>query len=71
MKAADLARFLTLAKAGKLYEGHMVIEDLPGRATPEAFVPAIQYQQREHMERSVAYAKNVLDLGVRWRGSTP
>jgi hypothetical protein len=67
MKAGDLARFVALAKAGKPYEGHMVIEDIPGRATPEAFVPAVQYQQKEHMERSVEYAKRVLDLGVRWR----
>ncbi len=66
-RASELARFLALAKAGKPYEGHMVIEDLPGRATPEPFIPAIQFQQREHMERSVAYGKKVLDLGVRWK----
>ncbi len=66
-RASELARFITLAKAGKPYEGHMVIEDLPGRATPEPFIAAIQYQQREHMERSVAYGKKTLDLGVRWR----
>jgi sugar phosphate isomerase/epimerase len=63
----DLARFLALAKKGRPYELPMVIEDLPGRKTPEAFVAAIQYQQREHMERSVEYAKKTLDLGVRWR----
>ena len=66
-RAADFARFLALAKQGRPYEKHMVIEDLPGRKTPEAFVSAIQYQQREHMERSLEYAKNTLDLGVRWR----
>ena len=44
----------------------MVIEDLPGRKTPVAFVSAIQYQQREHMERSLEYAKKTLDLGVRF-----
>jgi sugar phosphate isomerase/epimerase len=66
-RAADFARFLALAKNGRPYENHMVIEDLPGRKTPEAFVSAIQYQQREHMERSLEYAKKALDLGVRWR----
>ena len=66
-RAFEFARFLALVKSGKPYDGHMVIEDLPGRATPEPFVAAIQYQQREHMERSVAYAKKVLDLGIRWR----
>ncbi len=66
-RAAEFARFLALAKKGRPYEGHMVIEDLPGRTTPEPFVAAIQFQQREHMERSVEYGKKVLDLGVRWR----
>lgn len=66
-KASDLARFLALAKQGHPYENHMVIEDLPGRKAPAEFVAAIQYQQREHMERSVDYGKKALDLGVRWR----
>jgi len=66
-RASELARFLELAKKGRPYEGHMVLEDLPGRAMPEAFTSAIQFQQREHMERSIAYARQVLDLGVRWR----
>jgi len=66
-RAADFARFLALAKQGRPYENHMVIEDLPGRKTPEEFVSAVQYQQREHMERSLEYAKKMLDLGVRWR----
>ncbi len=67
MRAADFAKFLDLAKNGHPYEGHQVMEDIPGRALPEPFVAAMQYQQREHMERSVEYAKKVLDLGVRWR----
>lgn len=66
-RADEFARFLALAKKGKSYEGHMVVEDLQGRQTPEPFVAAVQYQQREHMERSVGYAKKTLDLGVRWR----
>ncbi len=66
-RARDLSRFLALAKKGRPYELPMVIEDIPGRKTPEAFVAAIQYQQREHMERSVEYGKKMLDLGIRWR----
>ena len=40
---------------------------LQGRAIPPHFLEAIQYQQREHMERSIDYARKTLDLGVRWR----
>ena len=69
-RSRDLSRFLALAKKGRPYELPMVIEDLPGRKTPDAFVAAIQYQQREHMERSVEYAKKVLNLGVRWRAAS-
>jgi sugar phosphate isomerase/epimerase len=67
-KAPDLARFIKLAKQGKAYEGHVVIEDLPGRPVPPHFAEAVKFQQKEHMERSIAYAKNVLGLGVKWRG---
>jgi 3-oxoisoapionate decarboxylase len=66
-RAADLARFLALAKSGHPYENHMVVEDLAGRQTPAPFVEAIKFQQRDHLERSVEYARKALDLGVRWR----
>ena len=66
LRAADFARFLALAKKGGPYERHMVIEDVPGK-TAEPLTAALTYQQREHMERGVEYAKKVLDLGVRWR----
>lgn len=66
-RSANFARFLALMKQGHPYEGHMVIEDLPGRQTPEYFASAIQFQQRDHMERSIEYAKKVLGLGNRWR----
>jgi 3-oxoisoapionate decarboxylase len=65
VKAADFARFLALAKRGRPYDGHVVIEDLQGRQIPPHFLPAIQFQQRDHMERSIAYARKVLGLGVR------
>jgi len=67
MHANDLARFMALARRGRPYEGHVVIEDLPGKPVPPQFLAAVQYQQREHMERSVEYGKKVLNLGLRWR----
>jgi hypothetical protein len=66
-RAPEFARFLALAKRGGPYDKPIVLEDLPGVHLPEAYVAAIQYQQRDHMERSVAYGKNTLNLGVRWR----
>jgi sugar phosphate isomerase/epimerase len=66
MRAQDLARFLGLAKHGHPYEGHMVIEDVPGKQ-PEAIAAALQFQQQDHMERGLEYAKKSLDLGVKWR----
>ena len=45
-----------------------MMED-PSGPVPAALVAAIQYQQREHMQRSLAYAKDELGLGVRWRNS--
>jgi 3-oxoisoapionate decarboxylase len=66
MRASDLARFLALTKHGRPYEGHMVIEDVPGK-TPEPIAGALQYQQRDHMQRGVEYARKTLDLGIKWR----
>ncbi|MCC7154651.1 MAG: sugar phosphate isomerase/epimerase [Bryobacterales bacterium] len=66
-RASELSRFLAIARQGHPYENHMVIEDLPGRQTPAQFVAAIQFQQRDHMERGIEYAKKTLDLGNRWR----
>jgi len=66
-RAADLARFMALAKRGQPYEKNMVVEDLQGRSTPPHFSEAIQFQQREHMERSIDFARKTLDLGVKWR----
>ncbi len=66
-KASSFARFLALAKSGHPYERDMVIEDAPGKTNKPEFAAALQYQQREHMERSVEYARKTLDLGVKWR----
>ena len=35
---------------------------------PPPFVEAVQFQQREHLERSLRYARETLGLGRRWRG---
>jgi sugar phosphate isomerase/epimerase len=67
MRASDLARFLALAKQGHPYNGHMVIEDIPG-TRPEPISAALQFQQRDHVERGIEYARKVLDLGIKWRG---
>src|SRR5262249_46880739 len=64
LKASTLARFLALAKSGHPYEREMVIEDVAGRSTIEPYAAALQYQQKDHMERSVEYGKKVLELGV-------
>ena len=66
-RSADLARFLTLAKKGAPYDKPVVNEDLLGRKLPDYLIPAIQHQQRDHMERSLRYAKHQLGLGRRWQ----
>jgi hypothetical protein len=66
-RAADLARFLELAKSGVPYDKPVVNEDLLGRRLPDHLIPAIRQQQLDHMERSLEYAKKSLDLGRRWR----
>lgn len=64
-RAKDMSRFLALAKKGRAYEKAMVVEDVPGR--PDAYTEALKFQQVEHMERSLAYCRKELGLGVRWR----
>lgn len=66
-RAGELARFLDLARKGRPYEGHMVIEDLQGRQTPPQFAEAVGFQQKDHVERGLEYAKSVLGLGEAWR----
>jgi len=64
MPAADFARFVALAKAGHPFLGTMVIEDAPGPKN-EIFTAALREQQRVDLERSFAYAKKVLGVGMR------
>ena len=62
MTAADFARFLSLVKNGHPFTGSMMSRDQP----PE-YAAAMREQQRFDLERSLEYAKKVLDLGVCWR----
>ena len=64
-RAQEYARFLTIARRGRPYEKHVVQEDLTGRPIPAPYQLALNYQQKEHMERSIAYAREVLKLGIR------
>ncbi len=63
--AWEFARFVALAKSGHPYIGPMVI-GAPGEQSP-SIKAALQEQQRADLERSLAYAKNVLGVGVRWK----
>jgi len=61
-KAAELARFVALAKKGKPFMGSMIIAG--GQGPPEYEV-ALREQQRVDLERSLDYASKVLGLGLR------
>jgi len=63
MPASSFARFVALAKSGRPFEGHMVIEDVEGRAPAPQFREALVYQQRYDLERSFKYAKEKLGVG--------
>ncbi len=64
-RAAEYARFVALAKRGRPYEKPVVQEDVTGRVAPAPYQAALAYQQKEHMERSIRYAREVLKLGIR------
>jgi 3-oxoisoapionate decarboxylase len=68
-KAKDFTRFLALAKRGGPYGGHVVTEDLYGQPVAPQFLTAVQYQQRDHVERGVAYAREKLGLGIRHKAA--
>jgi hypothetical protein len=65
-RAAEFARFVALAKAGRPFMGQMIIEDAGTKVPPE-YDAALKEQQRLDLERGLEYAKKVLDVGVRWR----
>lgn len=64
-RAREYARFVALAKRGRPYEAPVIQADVPGQKTPDAYLPALAAQQKEHMERSLRYAVEKLHLGVR------
>ena len=63
MAAADLARFIALAKRGHPFEGLMVMTDSMENP-PAEYVAALKEQQRKDLERSVLYAREKLGLGL-------
>lgn len=64
--ASEFARFTALARHGHTFDGFMVVED-GAKTPPEEFKGALREQQRIDLERSLEYAKKVLNAGVRWR----
>ncbi len=64
-RASEFARFLTIAKKGRPYEKPVVEMDIVGQQAPPTIQAALAYQQKEHMERSIRYAREVLKLGIR------
>jgi hypothetical protein len=64
-RSRDLGRFLQLAKRGRPYTKPHVEADVP--EVRERYMEALKVQQFEHMERSLDYCRNPLDLGIRWR----
>jgi hypothetical protein len=65
-RSRDLGRFLALARRGKPYDKAHMMADLP--QVREKYMEALKQQQLDHMERSLAYCRESLDLGARWRG---
>jgi len=61
LPAADFARFATLVKNGRPYEGGMMIADIPGgTAAPPEYQAALKLQQRLDLERSLVFAKKMM-----------
>ncbi len=64
-RSSDLSRFLALARRGRPYDKPHVLGDVT--EVRERYMESLKLQQLEHMERSLAYCRNALDLGRRWR----
>ena len=65
-RAIGLARFVALVKRGHPFMGSMIIADVPG-TQPEEYTGALKRQQMVDLEKGFAYAKKVLNVGMRWR----
>jgi len=63
--ASEFVRFVELAKNGHPFMGVMTIEDASTAQKLPEFSAALREQQRVDLERSFAYAKNSLGVGVR------
>jgi len=66
--AGDFARFVNLAKKGHPLMAPMLIAGGRGGSQPPEYQAALRVQQRVDLERSLEYAREVLDVGIRWRG---
>jgi hypothetical protein len=65
MPAWEFARFVALAKSGRPFMGDMIVAGT-GK-NPPVIEAALKEQQKVDLERSLDYAKKVLDVGVRWK----
>ncbi|MEZ5354483.1 MAG: TIM barrel protein [Bryobacteraceae bacterium] len=65
-RSKDLSRFLAMSRKGKPWDKPHLMADLTG--VRDRYMDGLKIQQLDHMEQSLAYCKNKLDLGVRWRG---
>lgn len=66
-KADEFARFVSLVRKGHPFMSTMVVEDAPGKKLPE-FAAALKTQQRVDLDKSIAYAKQKMGLGLKARG---
>jgi sugar phosphate isomerase/epimerase len=64
--AHEFARFVALAKSGRPFMGNMIVAGTGKQ--PPVIEAALKEQQKTDLERSLDYAKKVLDVGVRWKG---
>jgi sugar phosphate isomerase/epimerase len=64
-RSHDLGRFLALARRGRPYDKPHIMADLP--EVRDRYMDALKIQQLDHMERSLAYCRKTLGLGVHWR----
>jgi sugar phosphate isomerase/epimerase len=62
-RALDFARFLKLARNGRPFMGSMVM--VRSGEGPQAYEAALREQQRVDLERSFAYARKELGMGIR------
>lgn len=65
--AAEFARFAELARKGHPFMGSMIIADTGEAGQPPEFTAALKAQQQRDLERSLAFARTKLNVGVRWR----